>query len=136
MEKTPRVKRTKGGTASSRKHHFESFPQRIAKLNIDPVRRVRRPTADDTDITTTFSYFKTSFNEWRDLNLSEGFTSFAREVAPLCESLPQILHYDNRIMDLLVGYIEKADTWSLEPLLSLVAHFAHDLGARFEKHFA
>ena len=136
MEKTPRVKRTKGGTASSRKHHFESFPQRIAKLNIDPVRRVRRPTADDADITTTFSYFKTSFNEWRDLNLSESFTSFAREVAPLCESLPQILHYDNRIMDLLVGYIEKGDTWGLEPLLSLVAHFAHDLGVRFEKHFA
>ena len=136
MEKTPRVRRAKGGTASSRKHYFESFSQRIAKLNIDPVRRVRRPTVDDADITTTFSYFKTSFNEWRDLNLSEGFTSFAREVAPLCESLPQILHYDNRIMDLLVGYIEKGDTWSLEPLLSLVAHFAHDLGARFEKHFA
>lgn len=136
MEKTERVKKTKGGTASSRKHHFESFSQRIAKLNIDPVRRIRRPTVDDADITTTFSYFKTSFDEWKDLNLSEGFTGFAREVAPLCESLPQILHHDNRIMDMLVAYIETGDTWSLEPLLSLVAHFAHDLGVRFEKHFA
>ncbi|OCK85173.1 HEAT repeat protein-like protein, partial [Lepidopterella palustris CBS 459.81] len=135
-DKNARIKKIKGGTPSSRRHHFESFSQRISKITIDPVRRVRRTAHDDDELTTTFSYFHTSLFEWRDRNLSENFTHFARHVAPLCESLPQILHHDDRILELLVEYIEKRDIMSLEPLLSLVAHFAHDLGVRFEKHFA
>lgn len=38
-------------------------------------------------------------------------------------------------MDLLVTYIEKEDVHSLEPLLTLLAHFAHDLDTNFEQHF-
>ncbi|KAF4540927.1 Down-regulated-in-metastasis protein [Lasiodiplodia theobromae] len=135
-KKTDRVsKPKKGGTESSRKHHFESFSQRIAKLNIDPIRRTTR-RVDDHDLSNTTSYLKNSFEEWKDLNLSENFNAFSRELDPLCESLPQILHHADRIMDLLIRYIEKRDALSLEPLLSLVSHFAHDLGVRFEKYFA
>ncbi|KAK8205966.1 armadillo-type protein [Phyllosticta capitalensis] len=126
--------RKKGGTESSRHHHYESFSQRVAKLTIDPVRRTRRHF-DDEDLSASTSYLKNSFEEWKDLNLSQDFQNFCRELTPLCESLPQILHYEDRIMDLLVAYIEKENELSLEPLLSLVSHFAHDLGARFEKHF-
>ena len=61
--------------------------------------------------------------------------AFARQAAPLCESLPQVLHHSDRILELLVEYIGKGDKHSEEPLLSLMAHFAHDLGVRFEKHF-
>ncbi|KAF2147346.1 uncharacterized protein K452DRAFT_261793 [Aplosporella prunicola CBS 121167] len=129
------TKPKKGGTASSRRHHFESFSQRIAKLNIDPVRRTRR-APDESDLSASTSYLKTSFEEWLDLNLSENFRQFSRQLEPLIESLPQILHYDDRIMDLLITYIEKGDALSLEPLLNLTSRFAHDLGARFEKHFA
>jgi U3 small nucleolar RNA-associated protein 20 len=128
-------KKPKGGTPSSRRHHFESFSQRITKLKIEPIRRGRSTILDDAELDTTFSYFKTSLDEWRELNLSETFTAFARKVGPLCESLPQILHYNDRILDLLVEYIEKGDTWSEEALLSLMSHFAHDLGVKFEKHF-
>jgi U3 small nucleolar RNA-associated protein 20 len=134
-EKHFRAKNAKS-TPSSRKHHFESFSQRIGKLSIDPVRRVRRPADDDGNVTTNFSYFKTSLDDWKDRNISEGFTRFAREVASLSESLPQVLHHSDRILKILLEYIEKGDVWSLEPLLSLVGHFAHDLGVRFEKHFA
>jgi len=129
-----KVSKPKKSTPSSRRHHFESFSERIAKLKIDPIRRERRYLDDDTS--SQASYFKTSFDEWRDLNLSEDFTSFSRDIQSLCESLPQILHYEDRIMDLLVAYIEKHNALSLEPLLNLVAQFAHDLGARFEKHFS
>ncbi|RAR04135.1 heat repeat-containing protein [Stemphylium lycopersici] len=67
--------------------------------------------------------------------MSEAFTTFARKVAPLCDSLPQVLHHSDRIFALLVEYIEKGDRFSQEPLLSLMAHLAHDLGEKFEKHF-
>lgn len=55
---------------------------------------------------------------------------------PYCDSLPQILHFEDKIMDLLVSHIEKQERESLEPLLSLLTDFAHDLGTRFEKHYA
>ncbi|KAK8153561.1 armadillo-type protein [Phyllosticta citrichinensis] len=136
-KKAPKAfkQRKKGGTESSRQHYYESFSQRIAKLSIDPVRRTTRRHFDEEDLSASTSYLKNSFEEWKDLNLSQSFQNFSRELSPFCESLPQILHHEDRIMDLLFTYIEKEDELSLEPLLSLVSHFAHDLGARFERHF-
>jgi U3 small nucleolar RNA-associated protein 20 len=128
-------KRVKGGTESTRNHTFKGFSQRIAQLKIEPVRRGRSTILDDAELESTFSYFRDAFLEWRELNLSEGFSTFARRVASLCDSLPQVLHHSDRIVELLVEYIEKGDRFSEEPLLSLLAHLAHDLGERFEKHF-
>jgi U3 small nucleolar RNA-associated protein 20 len=71
-----------------------------------------------------------------DMNLSQTFSAFAKQASPLCDSLALVLHNENRIMDLLVDYIERADALAMEPLLSLMAHFAHDLDTRFEAHFA
>ena len=129
------VKRAKGGTASTRKHRFESFNQRIAKLNIDPIRRVRRHGIEKDDLDSNTSFFNEGLMRWRDLNLSENFAAFINEVEPVCVSLPQILYHHQKIVDTLVKYIEKRDALSLEPLLSLLAHLAHDLGSRFENHF-
>jgi U3 small nucleolar RNA-associated protein 20 len=128
-------KRVKGGTESTRNHVFKGFSQRIAQLKIEPVRRGRSTILDDAELEETFSYFRDSFGEWRELNLSEAFTRFTRKVAPLWDSLPQVLHHSDRIFELLVEYIEKGDRFSQEPLLSLMAHLAHDLGEKFEKHF-
>lgn len=128
-------KRTKGGTVSSRNHRFEGFSQRIAKLKIEPVRRGRSTIIDDAELESTFSYFRDSFLEWKELNLSENFVHFSRKVSPLCDSLPQVLHHSDRIVDLLVEFIEKGERYSEEPLLSLLAHLAHDLGEQFEKYF-
>ncbi|GAB7348382.1 hypothetical protein MBLNU459_g6816t2 [Dothideomycetes sp. NU459] len=130
-------RRAKHQTPSSRRHHFESFSQRIAKLKIDPVRRTRRGVGAEGshEVEKESSYFRTALEEWKDLNMSEAFTAFAKEVYPLSESLAMVLHYEDRIMDCLMSYIAKGDSLSLEPLLALLSHFAHDLDVRFENHF-
>lgn len=125
-----------GGTKSTRKHRFESFNQRIAKLNIDPIRRSRHIDVEATDLTSTTSYLQTGLEQWKESNLSEDFTNFVRELTPLCDNLPQILHYQQNILAILVKYISKQNSLSLEPLLDLLARFAHDLGVRFETHFS
>jgi U3 small nucleolar RNA-associated protein 20 len=133
--RTKSVKRLKKGTETTKSHRFEPFSQRVAKLKIDPIHRVRRPSfGEDGDDTS--SYFRSAFDHWAELNLSENFAQFSRQVGPLSESLAQILYHEERIMGLLVEFIEKRDQNSMEPLLSLLAQFARDLGARFEKHFA
>ena len=123
-------------TVTTKRHRFEGFSERIAKLKIDPIRR--RRGAEDLDEPTgvTATYFGRSLVEWRDLNLSVTFTAFAKEVAPYCDSLPMVLHNEAKIMEILVVYIERADELAMEPLLKLTSDFAHDLDVRFEKHFA
>ncbi|GAB7341202.1 hypothetical protein MBLNU457_7490t1 [Dothideomycetes sp. NU457] len=130
------VKPNKTGkrTLSTRQHRFEGFSQRIAKLKIDPVRRSRR-VEDLSHAGQDHTYIGTSMEEWKDLNLSENFQRFGKEISPLVESLPMVIHHEDRILEILLRYIEKQDVHSLEPLLSLLAHFAHDLDLRFEKHF-
>lgn len=128
------VKRLKGGTETTKSHRFEPFSQRVAKLKVDPIHRVRRPSFGDEGDETS-SHFRSAFEHWVELNLSENFVAFSRQVNPLCESLAQILYHEERIMSLLVEFIEKRDSLCMEPLLSLLAQFARDLGVKFEKHF-
>jgi U3 small nucleolar RNA-associated protein 20 len=132
------VKRLKKGTETTKSHRFEPFSQRIAKLKIDPIHRVRGTGIGYTDKQSdvTASYFKESLDHWVDMNLSRNFSDFVRHVGSLCENLPQLLYHEDKIMALLVEYIEKRDQLSMEPLLSLLSQFARDLGVRFEKHFA
>lgn len=129
------MKRFKTGTETTKNHRFEGFSQRIAKLKIDPIHRVRRASfGEDEDENT--SYFRSALDHWVDMNLSDNFTQFTRRVNSVSESLVQILYHEEKIMGLLVEFIEKRDQHSIEPLLSLLAQFARDLGVRFEKHFA
>ncbi|PQE11527.1 hypothetical protein CJF31_00011053 [Rutstroemia sp. NJR-2017a BVV2] len=131
-----KTRKGKTGTLHQRNHRWESFTSKISKLNsLDPIRRVRRHDLDTEDTSVTTSYFKAGLEKWAELNLSEGFISFSQEVLPLCDSLAQILHFEDKIMGLFVSYIEKRERESLEPLLELITDFAHDLGPRFEKHY-
>ncbi|KAI0444246.1 armadillo-type protein [Xylaria telfairii] len=124
------------GTPHQKNHRWESFTHKISKLHsLDPLRRVRRHDLDAEDLEATTSYLRNGLEKWAELNLSKGFTLFKRELQPLCDSLPQILHFEGRIMDLLEKYISAQDLESLEPLLDLLTAFAHDLGTRFEKHY-
>lgn len=126
----------KGGTPHQKNHRWESFTTKISKLHsLDPLRRVRRHDLDTENLETTTSYFRNSIEKWADINISKSFTSFRRDVRPFCDSLPQILHFEDKIVELLAKYISTHDKESLEPLLELVTALAHDLGTRFEKHY-
>jgi U3 small nucleolar RNA-associated protein 20 len=121
-------------TPSSRRHHFEGFTQRIARLKIDPIRR-QRNRDDDYDSSTATSHFRTALDRWRDVNQSDDFTQFARQVDSLCDSLPHVLHHQQRIVDLLLKYLEKGVTVAAEPLLDLIPRLAQDVQGQFESHF-
>lgn len=132
------VKSRKGkpSTPHQKNHRWESFSAKISKLHsLDPLRKVRRHDLDAEDLDATTSYFRNGLEKWADLDVSRGFILFKREVSSLCGSLPQILHFEGKIMDLLEKYISAQEKESLESLLDLLTAFAHDLGTRFEKHY-
>lgn len=132
-----KVRKNKRLTPHQKNHRWESFSAKIAKFNsLQPLRKVRRHDLDTGDLSATTSYFQNGLQKWGELNISKPFCDFKREVLPLSESLPQILHFEDKIMGLLADYIALHDKDSLEPLLDLLTAFAHDLGVRFEKHYS
>ncbi|PKS06482.1 hypothetical protein jhhlp_007230 [Lomentospora prolificans] len=134
-----RIQKAKRGVkdaAPHKNHRWESFNTKISKFHtLDPLKKVRRHDLEAEDVSTTTSYFNNGLQRWNELNISKNFVSFKREVLPLSESLPQILHFEERIMQLLIRHISEQDKESLEPLLDLLTAFARDLGPRFEKHY-
>ncbi|CZT47213.1 related to papaya ringspot virus polyprotein [Rhynchosporium secalis] len=131
-----KTRKGKKGTMHQKNHRWESFTTKISKFNsLDPIRRVRHHDIDTEDLSTTTSYLRAGLDKWAELNMSEGFILFSREMSDLTESLPQIIYSEDKIMALFVTYMEKRERESLEPLLELLTDFAHDLGARFEKHY-
>lgn len=123
-------------TATTKAHRYEPFTKRVAKLKIDPVHKVQQSRLKETSDDISQSYFRAALEEWSELNLTTTFTSFFYQVNGLCESLPQLLHHADKIVQSLLEHIEKQEHLALEALLSLVAHLAHDLGQGFEKYFA
>lgn len=129
-------KGAKKATPRQKTHRWESFTSKIAKLHtLDPLKKVRRHDLDAEDLSATTSYFHNGLLRWNELSISRGFVSFKLQVLPLADSLPQILHFEDRIMALFVEYISQQEKESLEPLLDLLTAFARDLGPRFEKHY-
>jgi U3 small nucleolar RNA-associated protein 20 len=131
-----KARKNKGGTPHKKNHRWESFSTKISKFNsLQPLRKVRRHDLETEDLTAATSYFHNGLQRWNELNIARGFASFKREVLSISESLPQILHFEERIMASLASHIAEQDRESLEPLLDLLTAFAHDLGIRFEKHY-
>ncbi|KAL9615228.1 MAG: hypothetical protein Q9167_000322 [Letrouitia subvulpina] len=106
------------------------------ELKIDPLHRSRPTNVNLDSSNPTASYFRIDLERWKDLNLSESFSGFVSQVIPFCDSLPQLVHFQREIATHLMTAIEKRDPLSLEPLLSLLASFARDLGVEFEKYFS
>jgi len=129
-------RKSKGPSTHGKNHRWESFHTKIAQLSaLDPLHRVRRHDLDAEDISTATSYFRQGLQRWSELNMSRGFVAFKRGALPISESLPQLLHFEDRIMTLLDEGISTTDKESLEPLLELLTAFARDLGVRFEKYY-
>lgn len=123
-------------TPHQKNHRWESFTSKIAKLHsLDPLRKVRRHDLDAEDLSAATSYLRNGIDRWGELNLSKTFTACKRQITPLTDTLPQILHHQDRIMDLLADHIARHEKEAIEPLLDLLTAFAHDLGIRFERHF-
>lgn len=133
---TKAPKGAKNATPRQQTHRWESFTSKIAKLHtLDPLKKVRRHDLEAEDLSTTTSYFHNGLLRWNELSISRGFVSFKLQALPLADSLPQILHFEDRIMNLFVEHISQQEKESLEPLLDLLTAFARDLGPRFEKHY-
>lgn len=108
-------------------HSFKSFRERVNDLKINPYTKLEIRSYDHA----TNSFFLSSLNHWKEINISGNFVSCIDQVEPISQSLPQVIHHKDKIFCILEQHISKHDIHSLQPLLEMLTQFIHDLGPDF-----
>ena len=80
------------------------------------------------------SFFQERLEAWRELNAAEDWLAVLPSLHPLCQSLPQLLHHQKDVLDIILARINIAAALSLEPLLDLLAALARDIQDEFLPH--
>lgn len=81
------------------------------------------------------SFFQEGLVRWRETNLSDPFLSLARELQPLCATLPLlVLHQGAIVKALTARLVPDAAALALEPVCSLAGLLARDLRGDFLPH--
>ncbi|NXC50218.1 UTP20 protein, partial [Penelope pileata] len=117
---------------SENTHRFLTFSERLSNVNIDIIHRIDRTRSSAEEVETHFSE---GLQKWRELNLTQHFVQFYKEVAHKCQSFNQLVYYQSTIVQSLKTHLQVKDSLAYQPLLDLVVQLARDLQADFYPHF-
>ncbi|NXL92133.1 UTP20 protein, partial [Alectura lathami] len=111
---------------------FLTFSERLSNVNIDIIHRIDRTGSSAEEVET---YFFEGLQKWRELNLTQHFVQFYKEVANKCQSFNQLVYYQSTIVQSLKTHLQVKGSLAHQPLLDLVVQLARDLQADFYPHF-
>ncbi|XP_076861032.1 LOW QUALITY PROTEIN: small subunit processome component 20 homolog [Brachyhypopomus gauderio] len=112
---------------------FLTFSERLANVNIDVIHRIDRTGSYSEEVDT---YFFEGLTKWRDLNLTDHFTAFLRDVTNKSQSFNMLVFHQNAIVESLKTHLSVKNSMAYQPLLDLVVQLARDLQTDFYPHFA
>ncbi|XP_069760571.1 small subunit processome component 20 homolog isoform X2 [Narcine bancroftii] len=113
-------------------YRFLTFSERLANVNIDVIHRIDRTGSHAEEVET---YFYEGLEKWRDLNCTEHFVAFRKEVLGRSQSFNQLIYHQNGIIESLKNHLQISNSLAYQPLLDLVVQLARDLQTDFYPHF-
>lgn len=113
-------------------HRFKGFSERIAAIKIDVTHKIQRSTETPEDEDT---FFCEALSKWTELNCTLHFQDFFSRVKEYVQSLAQLVHHKEQVIELLKVHLQIRGSLALQSLLDLVVHLARDLQADFYPHF-
>ncbi|XP_047431848.1 small subunit processome component 20 homolog isoform X2 [Mugil cephalus] len=117
---------------SENTYRFLTFAERLANVNIDVIHRIDRTGSYAEEVET---YFSEGLTKWRDLNLTEHFTTFLKEVSNKSQSFNMLVFHQKSIVETLKKHLAVKNSLAYQPLLDLVVQLARDLQTDFYPHF-
>ncbi|XP_023672630.2 small subunit processome component 20 homolog isoform X2 [Paramormyrops kingsleyae] len=117
---------------SENTYRFLTFSERLANVNIDVIHRIDRTGSYAEEVET---YFFEGLRKWRDLNLTEHFTTFLKEVSQKSQSFKLLVFHQDSIVESLKTHLSVKNSLANQPLLDLVVQLARDLQTDFYPHF-
>ncbi|XP_061662596.1 small subunit processome component 20 homolog [Syngnathoides biaculeatus] len=127
-----KVKSKSTNHKSENTYRFLTFAERLSNVNINIIHRIDRTGSYAEEVET---YFFEGLTKWRDLNLTENFTTFVKEVSNKSQSFNMLVFHQKSIVESLKTHLEVKSSLAYEPLLDLVVQLARDLQADFYPHF-
>ncbi|KAA0720706.1 Small subunit processome component 20 -like protein [Triplophysa tibetana] len=112
---------------------YLTFSERLANVNIDVIHRIDRTASYAEEVET---YFFVALMKWKDLNLTEHFTTFQREVSRKSQSFNMLVFHQDAIVESLKRHLSVKNSMAYQPLLDLVVQLARDLQMDFYPHFS
>ncbi|XP_051857734.1 small subunit processome component 20 homolog isoform X2 [Antechinus flavipes] len=113
-------------------YRFLTFAERLGNVNIDIIHRIDRTACYDEEVET---YFYEGLQKWRELNLTEHFGKFYKEVVGKCQSFNQLVYHQKEIVLSLKSHLQIKHSLAYQPLLDLVVQLARDLQTDFYPNF-
>ncbi|XP_074482513.1 small subunit processome component 20 homolog isoform X2 [Sebastes fasciatus] len=117
---------------SENTYRFLTFAERLSHVNIDVIHRIDRTGSYAEEVET---YFSEGLTKWRDLNLTENFTTFLKEVSSQSQSFNMLVFHQKSIVESLKTHLAVKNSLAYQPLLDLVVQLARDLQTDFYPHF-
>ncbi|KAM8908719.1 small subunit processome component 20 homolog isoform 2-T2 [Spinachia spinachia] len=117
---------------SENTYKFLTFAERLSHVKIDVIHRIDRTGSYAEEVET---YFSEGLTKWRDLNLTEHFTTFLKEVSTHSQSFNMLVFHQKAIVASLKTHLAVKNSLAYEPLLDLVVQLARDLQTDFYPHF-
>ncbi|XP_078077201.1 small subunit processome component 20 homolog [Mustelus asterias] len=111
---------------------FLTFSERLANVNIDIIHRIDRTGSYAEEVET---YFYEGLEKWKDLNCTEYFVKFHKEVYGKTQSFNQLVYHQNAVVESLKNHLQTKNSLAYQPLLDLVVQLARDLQTDFYPHF-
>ncbi|GFN80708.1 small subunit processome component 20 homolog, partial [Plakobranchus ocellatus] len=111
-------------------HHFISFSERISNVNIDVIHQIRR-----VDDETEGTYFGEALAKWTELDLTDHYCNFRKEISSQVQTYEQLVHHKDDILSSLKEHLSVPNSVALSALLDLLVQLAKDLQQDFVPHF-
>ncbi|CAL1546803.1 unnamed protein product [Lymnaea stagnalis] len=93
-------------------HHFVPFSERISNVNIDVIHQIRR-----IDDETEGTLFGECITKWTELDLTDHFSNFRREIVGQVQTYEQLVHHKEEIILALKTHLNVQNSLALNALL-------------------
>jgi U3 small nucleolar RNA-associated protein 20 len=109
---------------------FEKLSQKLQKINVDIVHRVIAPGSMDLQLHAAPStgeqgcFLQDELDQLRHLDTTTSFKQFQVEIWPLVQSLPELIHHQDKVVSLLIRQIGRVVPDELRSYFQLVCVLA------------
>ncbi|KLO12558.1 hypothetical protein SCHPADRAFT_853762 [Schizopora paradoxa] len=125
-------KQDEDGHRTKRFKH-QTYNQQLKDVHLAPA--LSRANAEELS-EEDGSLFHARLSHWTQLNLSPTFLAFSKNVFPLAQSLPLLVHHWKEVLEIWLGHIETADDEARKALFDLLQNLILDLRSTLAPSYA
>lgn len=112
---------------------FSKLSQRLQKVNVDIIHRVRSKGGLDTHLSAVPEtgergcHFQDELERCKGLDPASSFKRFYYAISPLCQSLPELYHHIANVVDMLDSQLSRVTATELSSFMQLTSVLARDM---------